>query len=126
MIAPLRFALTGTSPQKPPTRTRRVVVRLSCPLEACRVAMKAVLTIPSTRVGGKASKVKLRSSTVQVTRGVTKRHSFSVSLSLRNRINRALRSARTRRGVKVLVTATARDSAGRRAVTKTKTINIRR
>ncbi len=88
--------------------------------------MKAVLTIPSARVGRRASRVNLRSSTVQVTRGVRRTHTFAVSTLLRARINRALRSARTRRGVKVLVTGTARDSAGRRPATRTKTINIRR
>ncbi len=126
ILAPLQFALTGSSPQKPPTRTRGIKVTLSCPLESCRVAMKATLTIPSARAGGKAGKVKLKSSTVSVTKGRKKTHSFAVSRSLRARIARALRSARTRRGVKVLVTGTARDAAGRRAVTRTKTVNVRR
>jgi hypothetical protein len=48
-----------------------------------------------------------------------------VSSTLRRRIARALRSARSRSGVNVLVTATARDVAGNRS-TKKKTIRVRR
>jgi hypothetical protein len=126
VLAPLQFALTGASTQKPPTRTRGVVVTLSCPRESCRVAMKAVLTIPSPRVGGRVSRANLRSSTVQVARATKRKHTFAVSARLRARIARALRTARTRRGVRVVVTGTARDAAGRRPATRTKTINVRR
>jgi polyphosphate kinase 2 (PPK2 family) len=88
--------------------------------------MKATLTIPSTKTGGKASKVKLKSSTVQVTKAKKKTHTFKLTKSQRARVARALRTARTRRGVKVVVTGTARDAAGKRPVTKTKTVNVRR
>ncbi|HEV7805172.1 MAG TPA: hypothetical protein VGO80_05095 [Solirubrobacteraceae bacterium] len=121
----IAFALTGKSPQKPPTSRRGIVVMLSCPLESCRVAMKATLTIPPAARGAKAKKVRLKSSTVQVTRSIAKRHTFKVSAALRAQIARALRSARTRTGVKVLVTGTARDGAGN-ASKKTKTIRVRR
>jgi hypothetical protein len=122
----LRFLLTGKTPQKPPTRTHGVVVTLSCPLESCRVALKATLTIPSSRKGATASKVKLKTATARVAKATKKTHAFAVARSLRARIARALGRARTRRGVKVLVTATARDAAGNRPATSTKTIQIRR
>jgi hypothetical protein len=119
------FALTGRSPQKPPTARRGIVVTLSCPSESCRVAIKGTLTIPARTRRGAAQKVKLRSATVSVARASKRKHTFRVSRALRARISRALRSARTRTAVKLVVTATARDAAGNRS-TKTKTIRVRR
>jgi hypothetical protein len=118
------FALTGSSPQKPPTSRRGIVLTLSCPLENCRVAMRATLTIPARRRGARARKVSLARSTVLVTRATRRTHTFKVSATLRRQVARALRSARTRRGVRVLVTGTARDAAGNSS-TKTKSIRVR-
>jgi hypothetical protein len=120
------FALTGATTQKPPTSRRGIVVTLSCPSESCRVAMKAVLTIPARTRGATARKVNLKSSTVSVTRASRKRHTFKVSATLRSQIARALRSARTRRGVKVLVTGTATRVTGGGSSQRTKTIRVRR
>ena len=119
------FALTGKTTQRPPTSKRGLVVTLSCPFEACRVALTATLTIPSRTRGAKARRLKLRSSTVQVAKAKRRTHTFKPSASQRRAIARALRSARTRRGVRVLVTGTARDAAGNTSK-KTKSIRVRR
>ncbi|MDX6682481.1 MAG: hypothetical protein QOG94_2520 [Solirubrobacteraceae bacterium] len=119
------FALAASSPQKPPTARRGIVVTLSCPYESCRVAIKGTLTIPASTRGGAAKRYKLPGSTVSVPKASRKKHTLRVSSTLRRRIARALRSARSRSGVKVLVTATARDVAGNRS-TKKKTIRVRR
>ena len=81
---------------------------------------------PVAQTGGKAWKVNLRPRPSRSRRAGKRTHRFAVSRTLRARIARALRNARTRRGVKVLVTGTARDAAGKRPRTKTKTIQIRR
>jgi hypothetical protein len=119
------FALTGRSIQKPPTSRRGIVVTLSCPFENCRVALRATLTIPARTRGGTARRLKLRSASVQVTRAKRRTHTFRPTASQRRQIARALRSARTRLGVRVLVTATARDGAGN-ARKRTKSISVRR
>jgi uncharacterized protein YggU (UPF0235/DUF167 family) len=62
---------------------------------------------------------------VLVAAATAKRHTFKVSATPRAQIARALRSARTRLGVKVRVSATARDGAGNTSV-KTKTVRVRR
>ena len=119
------FALTGRSTQKPPTSRRGIVVTLSCPFENCRVALTATLTIPARTRGGKARRLRLRGAAVRVTRAKRRTHTFRPTATQRRQISRALRSARTRLGVRVLVTATARDGAGNSA-RKTKSIRVRR
>ena len=123
--AALDFTLSAKSPQKPPTARRRIVVTLLCPKEDCGVAMKATLTIPAAKAGGKAKKVKLKRATFRVTKATKERHSFAFARAVRVQVARALRSARTRKRVKVLVTAVARNSAGRTS-TKTTTVRVRR
>jgi hypothetical protein len=119
------FALTGRGTQKPPTARRGIAVRLSCPFENCRVTLTARLTIPATARGGEARRLKLRTARVRVTRATRRTYAFKPSLAQRRRIARALRTRRTRLGVRVVVTATARDAAGN-ARKRTKTIRVRR
>jgi hypothetical protein len=119
------FRLTGRSPQRPPGARGGIVVSLTCPQEACRVALKASLTVPALTKGVRARKVGLRSASVALTRGRQADHAFKLSTTLRRRVARALRGARTRNRVTVLITATAVDAAANRS-TKRRTIKLRR
>jgi hypothetical protein len=119
------FRLTGRSPQRSPGPRGGIVVTMSCPQEACRVVVKAAVSVPSPTRSAKATKVSLRSASVALAKGRKADHAFKLSTALRRRIARALRGARTRNGVAVLITATAVDAAGN-ASTKRRTIEVRR
>ena len=119
------FALTGRSTQKPLVRRAGVLVTLSCPLEACRVALKGTVTVPAARLGVKAKKLSLKGVTVNVAKGVKVNRRFTISTTMRTRLAAAFRNARTRTRVTAVITATATDVAGNKSV-KTLKLKLRR
>jgi hypothetical protein len=129
VVKRLQFALTGASTQRPLRKNRGLAVRLSCPKEACVVTVGGTITVPAAKAGGKATTVKLKSRSVKVRKARSMTVTFKLPKTLRDRIARALESARTRLKVKASMTATASavDEAGNdRSSKKKKTIKIRR
>ncbi len=121
----LVFALTGATTQRPLRKNVGLRVTLSCPLERCTVAVKATITIPSSKRGGRATTHRLKSSTVTLTAGRKRRVTFRLSKVRRGQVASRLRRTLTRTSVKALVTATAKDAAGSTS-TKRRTIRVRR
>jgi hypothetical protein len=119
------FALTGRTTQKPLVRKAGIVVRLSCPLEACRVALKGTVTVPAARRGVKANKLSLKGVTVSVAKGVKVNRRFTISTTMRTRLAAALRNVRTRTRVTAIISATATDAAGNKSVKSLK-LKLRR
>jgi hypothetical protein len=83
------------------------------------------MIVPAPARGTSARKVSLKRANVVLRRGRKVSHTFRLSTALRGRVARALRGARTRNGVTVLITATATDAAGNRS-TKGRTVKVRR
>jgi hypothetical protein len=119
------FQLTTRSPQRSPGPRGGFVVTLACPREDCRVAVRATLTVPASTRGARSRKVDLKRANVVLSGGRKANRTLRLSTALRGRVARALRSARTRNGVAVLVTATATDAASNTS-TKKRTVKVRR
>ncbi|MDO8212097.1 hypothetical protein [Conexibacter sp. CPCC 206217] len=109
--------LSGPTSQK---AGASISVTVSCPTEACSARAGAVLTVPSA---AKAKRYKLGAVTRRLAAGRRATLKLTLSRSARAAVAKALRSRKTRSGVKVKVTISARDAAGNaRRVTRTITL----
>jgi streptogramin lyase len=101
-----QLKLSGATTQRPGTS---LALTVACPTEACTAGAAATLTVPGA---GKAKTYKLAKVTHKVAKGKAITFKLVLSQTARTAVAKALRSRKTRNGVKAAVTVTATDAAG--------------